>query len=129
MFSAFWKRVVVKVIPKIANHTEFKVVRGISILPFLSQLLEKIFEIHLRIYLYPPIQSGFRKGHSCTTALLDVVDNIMNGHNQRNYAVSDLIDFTRASDTTDHNLLNSILIHMGVSHAVDEYRNHLLNRE
>lgn len=66
------------------NPTEFIDLRENLILPFFSKIVEKIIQLQLKDSLYqnslfPAIQSGFWKGHSCTMALLHVADHIMYG--------------------------------------------------
>ena len=51
------------------------------------------------------MQSGFRKEHSTTTILLEIRDNIKRAMNKREVTLEILIDFSKAFDTIDHNIL------------------------
>ena len=51
VFPSVWKRDVVTVLPKKSNPEEFKDLRGISILPPLSKIIEKIMDMQLRQHL------------------------------------------------------------------------------
>ena len=51
------------------------------------------------------MQSGFRKEHSTTTILLKIRGNIKRAMNKREVTLEILIDFSKAFDTIDHNIL------------------------
>lgn len=68
--------------PKKSIIDSYNDLRPISVLPVLSKCLEKIMSDQIKSHLdindlLPKRQSGFRRGYSCTTALLDVVDDIL----------------------------------------------------
>lgn len=134
-FPAMWKRAVVTVLPKKPNPEILKDLRCISILPTLSKIIEKIMEIQLREHLelnslIPIIQSGFRPGHSCTTALLHIVDEVITATDKGLCTVLVSLDFSRAFDTINYDLLLEILHYIGLSEdAVKLFSNYLRNRE
>lgn len=79
-FPSLWKLAYVTPLPKVSSPVEFKDLRPISILPALSKLYEKILYLQLKEHLnkyniLPSVQSGFRAGHGCETALLSIVDD------------------------------------------------------
>lgn len=135
VFPSEWKKAVVTVLPKKSNPEEFKDLRAISILPTLSKLIEKIMEMQLRQYLVqnnliPTTQSGFRPGHSCTTALLDIVDDIIGATDRGMCTCLVLLDFSRAFDTINYEMLKSILHYIGFSEdSVKLIDNYTKNRE
>ena len=62
--------------------------------------------------LLDPYQSGFRTGHSTTTALLKVTEDIREAMDPRELTVLTLLDFSKAFDTVDHDLLIQKLKHL-----------------
>lgn len=121
VFPACWKNALIFPIPKISNPTECKDLRPISILPTLSKVLEKV--MHKQLYeflitnnLIPYSQSGFRPIHSCTTALLQVTDDLLRAYDGGHDSALILLDFSKAFDTLNHNLLLHILTYLGASH-------------
>lgn len=134
VFPAMWKSSVISVLPKVPNPEEYKDLRAISILPTLSKVCEKIMELQLKEYLsyndlIPSIQSGFRAGHSCTTALLHIVDDIIGATDQGLCTVLILLDFSRAFDTLNYDILHAILQYIGLSEGtVKLFDSYLRNR-
>nr|CAI5820590.1 unnamed protein product [Callosobruchus analis] len=81
-------------------------------------------------HILPDVQSGFRRGHSCSTALLQIVDDVLSAKDIGEYTVIVLLDFTRAFDTLNHKLLLSILKHIGVDKQTENFFvNYLLYRK
>lgn len=118
-FPSKWKEACVIPVPKITNPVELKDLRPVSILPTLSKILEKVIckqlVSHLNKYNILPInQSGFRQGHSCTTALMKVSDDILEECDSGNITALVLLDFSKAFDTLQHKLLVSILHFVGL---------------
>lgn len=97
-------------LPKVNNPVTYNELRPISLVPLLSKILEKIVYRQLNEYLsvnnvLPVNQSGFRKGHSTNTALINMSDNIIRALDKGQATVLVLLDFTKAFDTIDHSLL------------------------
>ena len=122
-------------LPKKSNPSEFKDLRGISILPTLSKVIEKIMDHQMREYLtlhnlLPMTQSGFRPGYSCTTTFLHILDDIIAASDKGSCTVLVLLDFSRAFDTINHNILLNILKYIGLSgRAMELIANYLNGRE
>lgn len=119
VFPTIWKSAIITALAKKSNPTEYKDLRGISILPTLSKIIEKIMEQQLRDYLtlnnlLPIVQSGFRPGYSCTTALLNIMDDIITASDKGECTALVLLDFSRAFDTLNHEILLSILKYIGL---------------
>lgn len=129
-----WKSALVNPLPKVDNPSQFKDLRPISILPFLSKVLEKAVYTQLSQYvennnILPMLQSGFRKGMGTVTALLDVVDNILAEQDCGKGTCLVLLDFSRAFDSIDVPLLLSKLSYYGLDHdALSWFHNYLSGR-
>ena len=88
--------------------------RPISILPTISKIFEKHVNKHLMNYLnkYKLIhesQSGFRQKHSCQTALIKLIDQWMSSIDKGDLVGSLFIDFRKAFDVVDHEILMKTL--------------------
>lgn len=134
-YPSLWKNANVIVFPKKEHPESYNDLRAISLLPTLSKLCEKVMEIQLRDYLtesviLPPTQSGFRSQHSCTTALLHVTDDIIQATDNGMCTILILLDFSRAFDTINHQVLIAILQYIGLSNdAIILLRNYISNRK
>lgn len=109
-FPIDWK--IAKVIPigKIDNPLEEKDYRPISILSALSKIFEAILSKQLNDYLtqyslLSPFQSGYRKTCSTITALIKIENDVRETLDRKNVTVMALLDFSKAFDSIDHNLL------------------------
>lgn len=119
-FPSSWKNSYVLPLPKIKHPNEIKDLRPISILPTLSKIVERILEWQIREYIadkgiLPDVQSGFRKHHSCTTALTKVTDDILTAIDHGELTALVLLDYSKAFDTINYNLLTAILNYIGFS--------------
>ncbi len=97
--------------------------RPISKLCILSKILETLVNKQLTQYLnYYNIlssnQSGFRKGHSTTTATLKVLNDIVESLDNKQHCACLFIDLSKAFDTVDHNILLDRLRWVGLSEHV-----------
>ena len=111
IFPRQWKVARVCPIPKIDSPIKIKDYRPISVLPVLSKVFERVILAQLCKFiedkaLYHQTQSGFRKGHSTTTLLVKLRDDIKKAMAKSEVTLSILIDYSKAFDTIDHtNLL------------------------
>ncbi|CAK1602560.1 unnamed protein product [Parnassius mnemosyne] len=122
IFPDPWKLAKIKPIPKSPNVQEINNLRPISILPTLSKILERVVCSQLTRYLkdnhiLPEIQSGFRRGYGTETALLHVTDDITTASDKGKGSILVLLDFTRAFDCINHDILLAKLSYYGVSEA------------
>ena len=110
MFPSLWKHAHVKPLHKGGDKLSLSNYRPISLLPILSKALERVVRKQLVQHLTDnhllyPLQSGFRSGHSTSTALLHYTNDW--------YAALDcgllvgflFLDVSKAFDTVDHRLL------------------------
>ena len=110
VFPTTLKEAKVIPLPKTKEVTEPKDIRPISLLPVLSKPFEK--HIHKHMYkhldthnLFHQHQSGFRPKHSCQTALTQIVDNWLHDINQNRMIGTIFLDFQKAFDLVNHNIL------------------------
>ena len=91
-------------IPKVDNPTTNDEPRPISILPVLSKVFERLVGWQMSEFansaslLHDNI-SSFRKGHSTTTALLGIRDDIKRAMKRKEVTLMVLADFSKAFDT------------------------------
>ena len=84
--------------------------RPISNTAFLSKMLEKIalsqINCHIEKYnLHARQQSGYRKNHSCETALVKTIDDMQRMISEGNLMAVILLGLPAAFDTVDHKIL------------------------
>lgn len=113
-FPSAWKLAHVIPLPKTSNPSSFAQYRPISILPFLSKVLEHIVHRQVSDFLtsfnlISPFQSGFRPGHSTVTALLKVTDDIRWAMENKSLSILVLLDFSSAFNSVDFDILLGIL--------------------
>ena len=109
--------------------------RPISILSNLDKILEKI--IHKRLYKFLEtnniiysLQFGFRKNYSTTLALLNLTENIKQELDRGKFGCGIFIDFQKAFDTVDHNILLQKLSYYGVRGKSNEwFKSYLCDRK
>lgn len=132
IFPQSWKMAHVAPLPKINNPTEFSHLRSISILPTLSKVLERVMELQMKSYIdaqnvLPAMQSGFRSGYNCTSALCNVTDDIFRACDDNQITVLVLLDYSRAFDTINHRLLLSIFKYIGFGREAVKLMNSYLS--
>ena len=100
---------------------ELKNYRPISNLTYLSKILEKVVHEELNMYiekngLFSAYQSGYRKFHSCETAVTKIHNDILMLVDKKENVVLLLLDLSAAFDTINHKLLLNKLKNMyGIS--------------
>ena len=106
--------------------------RPVSILPVLSKILERAVNDQLNEYLCNKgllydLQSGFRKGFSADTCLVNLNDFIKSEMSKGNFTGMVMIDLQKAFDCVDHGLLLRKLSAMGIV-STDWFRSYLSDR-
>jgi hypothetical protein len=101
-----------KVIPleKSRGNSDLINFRPISLLSVLSKPLEKHIHKYLLQFLenynlFYTLQSGFRKFHSCHTALVNLCDTWLSAINNSEMTAAIFLDFRKAFDLVDHAIL------------------------
>lgn len=115
-FPIVWKTAKIIPIHKNSKSHDLKDFRPISLLSSLSKALESILSKQITNYLNAnnflvDYQSGFRKNHSTESALLHVSDSIRVSTDKKLMTALLLLDFSKAFDTINHNLLLYKLAH------------------
>ena len=133
-FPDSWKKSIVFPIPKVTNPSEVTELRPISLLPVLSKILEKVVHMQIAHYLrmnelFPVHQSGFRTGHSTTTALFNLTDEVFRALDKNMAVISVSLDYSKAFDMLDHELLCAKLKFLGFDQvSVEFFRSYLSGR-
>ena len=109
--------------------------RPISILPIISKLLEKIMHKRLMSFikqfnLLDTQQFGFQKHCSTEHAIIDLYSKIVSSIDQREKSCCIFLDFAKAFDTVNHNILLQKLEYYGVRGVcLDWFKSYLENRK
>jgi hypothetical protein len=109
--------------------------RGISVLPPISKLFEKLLAAQMFDYfesnkLFFAGQHGFRSGFSCETALHELISDVNKNLDDRLSTLLLFIDFKKAFDTVDTDLLHLKLFHYGFDNpALSLIRSYFNQRE
>ena len=128
---------VAKVIPlhKGGSTTEISNYRPISLLSCFSKIYEKVMHKRLVTFLNEnniifKSQYGFRAGHSCEHALLAAQHRISLALEKKQIALLLLIDFSKAFDMVDHEILLNKLEHYGIrGKYLNWFESYLSNRQ
>ena len=108
--------------------------RPISLLSVFSKVYEKVMYARVLNFLETNNsiyrgQYGFRPKHSCENALIDAQTNIIHALNRKQIALLLLIDFSKAFDMVDHDILLDKLYHLGIRGVANEwFKSYLANR-
>ena len=109
--------------------------RPISLLSCFNKIFEKILHRNLMKFLDKHNvlfmhQYGYRKLHSTTLALIEIVDKIKKWLDDRNYVIGIYLDLTKAFDTVNHDILLYKLKQYGIrGHANNFFRSYLTGRK
>ena len=112
---------IARVVPlfKSGDPTMFSNYRPVSVLPLFSKILERLMytrllsflNVHNVLYAY---QFGFRLGHSPGLALVLLVDKISQALEKGEYVLGPFLDFSKAFDTVNHDILFEKLEFYGI---------------
>ncbi|KAK3562932.1 hypothetical protein QTP86_011613 [Hemibagrus guttatus] len=118
--TAFKKARVIPILKKPAlDPSDISNYRPVSLLSFLSKILERVVYNQLSDYLmqnnlHDPNQSGFKAAHSTETALLAVTEKLHAARSAKLSSVLILLDLSAAFDTVNHKTLLSTLRSLGI---------------
>ena len=135
IFPSKWKEAKVAPLHKNGPREEVNNYRPISILPVLSKVLEKHVHESLSDYLHQhkllhKTQFGFRAQHSCETALVNMIDLWLNAIDNGQMIGVVLVDFKKAFDLVDHQILINKLEMYGIKdQALSWFKTYLTNRK
>ena len=126
-----------KIIPlhKGGSTTEITNYRPISLLSCFSKIYEKLMHARLTKFLTVnnilyKSQYGFRSGHNCEHALLEAQCKLNDALKKKQIAVLLLLDFSKAFDMVDHDILLRKLEHYGIRGSyLDWFTSYLTNRQ
>ena len=135
IFPTRWKSAIITPIPKVDYPSKEKDFRPISLLCTISKVLEKIANKQILAYLIKhalldTCQSAYKPHHGCITALIKVVDDILDGIDDSEATLLVLLDFSKAFDTVHHRLLLEKLSILGFQDdALEWVKSYLSDRK
>ena len=93
-------------------------------------MYERVYSFVNQNQLLYKFQFGFRKKNRTNTALIMVIDKIMNSLNNGDIVLGLFLDFSKAFDCVNHDILIKKLFHYGIrGNCLDWFRNYLLSRK
>ena len=130
-----WSIGAITPVPKTGFSKKMPDFRPISVLPAPSKIIERavynqlIYHLESHGLLYPQ-QHGFRKDHSTCSAILELVQYIYNAFDNREFTSCVFIDYSKAFDTIDHDILCKKLQYYGLDRNVINWcKDNLSNRQ
>jgi hypothetical protein len=129
-----FKTSIIVPIQKVKNSINHDELRPVNRLKIEESLIERVVKFQLIDYfehndLFIPEQSGFRKKHSCETALNFVVHNWRHALDNKNIVLCVFLDLKRAFETIDREVLIRKLARYGLDrYALSWFENFLSGR-
>ena len=121
VFPSAWKIARICPIPKTKEAKCNDDYRPISILPVLSKVYERLVLRQMAAFLYKDNSifkdsvSAYRKGHTTTSVLLAIKDDILRAMRRGEVTTAVLADYSKAFDTVDYGVLLKKLHRLGFS--------------
>ena len=130
-----WKcAIVIPLYKNKGNKQDMNNYRGISILPIIVKIFERILSKQITNYfinnnLFFRGQHGFRRNHSCETAIHEIMTDTIKSLEKKLSTLFLFIDFRKAFDLVDRDLLFLKLGNYGFSNsAINLVRNYFFMR-
>lgn len=133
-FPESWKEAIIMPIQKKPRTKKAEEYRGINTLPVYEKVLENVVKGQLLDYINQHKilineQSGFRKGHSCESALNFVICEWKQFDDIGNITIVLFLDFKRAFETINCEILLSKLHSYGIQGSeLEWFKSYLFNR-
>lgn len=109
--------------------------RPISTLHFVNKIFEKVMNCRLKSYLdrfgiISPQQFGFVRNRATSDAILRLTDEIYGSFDAKQYFIGVMLDFSKAFDTVQHDILLAKLEKIGIRGSVlDWFKSYLTDRQ
>jgi hypothetical protein len=116
IYPSVWKIETASIIPKTGHPTSLSHTRNISLTPSLSKLCERIILTFLEVQIIPKLnlsQFGGIKGSGIDLLLTKLFDEVSSAIDRGDVAILTSIDFSKAFNRINHNLLIRDLIDLG----------------
>ena len=133
-FPLKWRRAIVVPIPKVNTPEEIGHLRPIALTPLPGKIIERFIHTqisnHLQEFnLLTQYQNGFRKEHSTIDTIFKCTTDLQNNKNSKIHTIALYIDFKKAFDTVNHELLLKKLHILLIKHtALNWIKTYLTNR-
>ena len=134
IYPRAWKMATVVPIPKISKPMGPEDLRPISLLPLPGKIFEHLIHSQLDSYLennnlLTAAQNGFRSKHSTIQTIFDYLSDLTNAYNNNLDTITVYIDFKKAFDTVNHNILLDKLKTFNLDvNSCNLFRSYLTNR-
>ena len=130
-FPSEWKHAQVTPVFKKGDLSELGNYRPISLLPIVSKVLERLIDEQLRNFLdrhgiIDDAQHGFRRSHSCETALVSLSQKLFSKREQKNFSCVTAIEFYRAFNIVDHTVLTQLMDYLCDALSTSWFRSFLI---
>ncbi len=126
-----WKiAVVTPLFKNKGNKNDMNNYRGISVLPVLEKIFEKILASQIVEHLEKNKilfegQHGFRPDHSCETALYELISDLVKANDKKMISLLLFMVFKKALDLVDSKILLRKLGHLGFdNNSLKQYNIH-----
>ena len=133
-FPIGWRRATIVPIPKVNIPEEIGDLRPIALTPLPGKILERFVHTQLlrhlnRYNILTDFQNGFRKNHSTIDTIFKYTTDLQLNKNNNLHTIALYIDFKKAFDTVNHELLTDKLKDMKIENKVLKWiKSYLLNR-
>ena len=129
-----WKEGAITVLPKKGSTMYIENIRPITQTNLVIKTFEKIINSEMMTYfennnILHPNQGGFRKGRSTIDTATKLVNFLATAKNEKKYSIAVYLDFSKAFDSVNHQLLLKKLSKMGIKGNLLRWiTNYLQNR-